>query len=96
MEGNTSRKVYKRRYAFQFAMSSRYLTRASVGDLISPPGFDPIVALESVVTYFSIAFTNINDFLEGLGVGIVMGRDDDAEGMFRLPTYLSAGVIPRF
>lgn len=51
----------------------------SVGGLIFPPGFEPVTPLESVVTYFSISFTNKNQFLEGVGVGILMERDDYAQ-----------------
>ncbi|ESK82695.1 pyk10-binding protein 1 [Moniliophthora roreri MCA 2997] len=51
------------------------------GDRLYPPGFDPPNALESVVTYLCIAFTNVNTFLEGLGIGMLMARDDGARGL---------------
>ncbi|KAI3596378.1 hypothetical protein WG66_003082 [Moniliophthora roreri] len=51
------------------------------GGQVYPPGFNPPTAVDSVVTYLCIAFTNINTFLEGLGVGMTMGRDDSAQGL---------------
>jgi len=51
------------------------------GGQLYPPGFSPPTALESVVTYFCIAFNNVSTFLEGLGIGMVVGRDDNAQGL---------------
>ncbi|KAE9406695.1 hypothetical protein BT96DRAFT_204322 [Gymnopus androsaceus JB14] len=62
----------------------------AVGGLIFPPGFDPVENLESVVTYFSISFTNINQWFEGLGIGILMQRDDHAQRLalkYRVPRF---------
>ncbi len=49
---------------------------------VSPPGFSPVVNFENVVTYLSMAFENDSTFLQGLGIGILMSRDDDTEGMY--------------
>jgi hypothetical protein len=59
---------------------SEILTISGAGGAIKPPGFDPPMNLESVVTYLAIAFTNVSTFLQGLGIGIVMGRDDNTQG----------------
>uniref|UniRef100_A0A0W0FVF9 Jacalin-type lectin domain-containing protein n=2 Tax=Moniliophthora roreri TaxID=221103 RepID=A0A0W0FVF9_MONRR len=51
------------------------------GGQVYPPGFDPPTAVDSVVTYLCIAFTNVNTFLEGLGIGMLIGRDDNTLGL---------------
>ncbi|KAF9056733.1 hypothetical protein BDP27DRAFT_1242393 [Rhodocollybia butyracea] len=63
---------------------------APAGGQIFPPGFDPPTNLESVVTYLTIAFTNVSTFLEGLGIAMVMGRDDYSQGFalkYDLPRF---------
>ncbi|TFK61637.1 hypothetical protein BDN72DRAFT_435029 [Pluteus cervinus] len=54
---------------------------APAGTSITPPGFDPVKPLDSVVTYLAVVFVNHSTFLEGLGVGLTIGRDDNAEGL---------------
>uniref|UniRef100_A0A0W0FLW7 Jacalin-type lectin domain-containing protein n=1 Tax=Moniliophthora roreri TaxID=221103 RepID=A0A0W0FLW7_MONRR len=54
---------------------------APAGSEVYPPGFKPPTTVENVVTYLSIAFINVNTFLEGLGIAILMGRDDGAQGL---------------
>lgn len=48
---------------------------------LNPPGFKPQTALDNVVTYLSLSFENDSTFLQGLGEGIVMARDDYAMGV---------------
>ncbi|KAF4604546.1 hypothetical protein EYR40_003320 [Pleurotus pulmonarius] len=48
---------------------------------VSPPGFSPVENFENVVTYLSMAFENDSTFLQGLGIGILMSRDDGTEGL---------------
>lgn len=54
---------------------------SQVGSQLLIPGFQ-VKNLESVVTYLSICFTNVSTFLEGLGVGLVIGSSDNAHGMY--------------
>lgn len=54
---------------------------APAGSGVTPPGFNPVTNLDSVVTYLAIAFTNDSTFLQGLGVGIVVGRNDNTQGL---------------
>ncbi|ESK82696.1 pyk10-binding protein 1 [Moniliophthora roreri MCA 2997] len=54
---------------------------APAGNQVYPPGFYPPTTVENVVTYLSIAFINVNTFLEGLGIAILLGRDDGAQGL---------------
>ncbi|KDQ27085.1 hypothetical protein PLEOSDRAFT_1097387 [Pleurotus ostreatus PC15] len=54
---------------------------APAGTGVTPPGFDPVENLENVVTYLSMAFENDSTFLEGLGIGVLISRDDNTEGI---------------
>ncbi|KAF4594280.1 hypothetical protein EYR40_009083 [Pleurotus pulmonarius] len=58
---------------------------APAGTGVTPPGFDPVQNLENVVTYLSMAFENDSTFLQGLGMGVLMSRDDDTQGTLPLP-----------
>ena len=60
----------------------RRRTKILSGKSYGPPGFNPVVVLDSVVTYLAVVFENDNTFLEGLGIAMSFGRDDENEGMF--------------
>ncbi|KDN34242.1 hypothetical protein RSAG8_12669, partial [Rhizoctonia solani AG-8 WAC10335] len=49
--------------------------------VVFPPGFEPQQPLESVVTYLSMTWENDSTFMQGLGEGVVMGREDNQAGV---------------
>ncbi|KAL0956017.1 hypothetical protein HGRIS_002191 [Hohenbuehelia grisea] len=61
---------------------------APVNAGVTPPGFNPVNNLENTVTYLSIAFENDSTFLQGLGVGMLLTRDDDVFGRCDLSTLV--------
>ncbi|KAJ4477431.1 hypothetical protein J3R30DRAFT_3291546 [Lentinula aciculospora] len=51
------------------------------GNKVSPPGFNPVTTLDNNVTYLNVNFQNDSTFLQGLGEGIVLNRDDAAAAL---------------
>ncbi|CAE6409412.1 unnamed protein product [Rhizoctonia solani] len=49
--------------------------------VVFPPGFKPQKPLESVVTYLAMTWENDSTFMQGLGEGVVMGRQDNQAGV---------------
>ncbi|CUA70013.1 hypothetical protein RSOLAG22IIIB_08854 [Rhizoctonia solani] len=48
---------------------------------VFPPGFNPRKPMETAVTSLSMIFDNIKVGLQGLGVGVLMGRGDSQAGI---------------
>ncbi|CUA77813.1 hypothetical protein RSOLAG22IIIB_12852 [Rhizoctonia solani] len=51
------------------------------GGSVTPPGFDPVEPMDNVVTYLAMTFENDSTVLQGLGEGVLMGREDKGAGM---------------
>ncbi|CAE6370815.1 unnamed protein product [Rhizoctonia solani] len=51
------------------------------GGSVTPPGFTPVEPMDNVVTYLAMTFENDSTVLQGLGEGVLMGREDKGAGM---------------
>jgi hypothetical protein len=60
------------------------------GDVVVPPGFQPVEALDSVCYYAVIVWENDNTFMEGCSMAIKMKKNNDSEG------FMWAFDCPRF
>ncbi|CUA70014.1 hypothetical protein RSOLAG22IIIB_08856 [Rhizoctonia solani] len=49
--------------------------------VVFPPGFEPQQPLESVVTYLAMTWGNDSTFMQGVGQGVLMGRQDNRAGV---------------
>lgn len=59
-------------------------------DVVTPPGFDPVEALDAVCYYAVIIWENDNTFMEGCSMAIKMEREASSEG------FMWAFDCPRF
>lgn len=50
------------------------------GDIVTPPGFDPVVALDSVCSYAVIIWENDNTFMEGCSMALQVTRGSSQDG----------------
>ncbi|CAE6436453.1 unnamed protein product [Rhizoctonia solani] len=61
--------------------SSKFIDTFKPADsIVFPPGFEPLIPLESVVTYLSMCFENDSTFMQGLGEAISVGRETYKNG----------------
>ena len=60
------------------------------GGVVTPPGFDPVEALDAVCFYAVVVWENDNTFMEGCSMAVRMQRENSANG------FMWAFDCPRF